>query len=130
LPAPPHPDQLYIMQTLPGLEVYESKENGHRVYTYLGYVVPRIEGTLEERCMGTIFWLAGAQEAKEFEDEQEAKKSGMPAAAAKPAKAAPAKKAAAPKKTSVKAAAPKKSLPAPKAKAAAKKAAAVAAKRK
>jgi len=123
LPPPPHADQLYIMSSLPGLEVFESKENGHRVYTYLvrrrqgppttagenewvrarrspnsrrlasaaffflsqGYVVPRIEGSLEQRCMGTIFWLAGAQEAKEFEDEQEAKKGKGGAKAAKPA---------------------------------------------
>ena len=169
LPPPPHPDQLYIMSSLPGLEIFESKENGHRVYTYLvragclllpekklcvvcecvcvraaptrrrlrraifsqGYVVPRIEGSLEERCMGTIFWLAGAQEAKEFEDEQEGKKGKQPAAAkaAKPAAAKPAAKPAA-KKSVKAAAAPKKSAPKVVAKASAKKAKAVAAKRK
>ena len=163
LPPPPHPDQLYIMSSLPGLEIFESKENGHRVYTYLvragwpptageengvcvrcphhppprlrramfsqGYVVPRIEGSLEERCMGTIFWLAGAQEAKEFEDEQEGKKAKPAAAkAAKPAAKSAAKPAA--KKSVKAAAAPKKSAPKVVAKASAKKAKAVAAKRK
>ena len=35
IPAPPHDEQIFIMQSLPGFQVYESSENSKaRIYTW------------------------------------------------------------------------------------------------